>query len=283
MSNQITTLSINSTQFTWTNLGFSCGQSPIRLLQLTELFIIPDAPTIQHKSHIPKVMFLVAMALPRMLDNGEWFDGKVGLWECVEQVPAKRSSRNRPAGTLEIKPKSMDSDYYRHLCTMPGGIIDKVKEKMPWLRGNVVSIQHDGAKPHSGRDNEAFMQQHGSTEGWIIQFVRQPAQSPDLNILDLGIFHSRKCRVSQLKHRTDKLPDLINKVKQAYAEYDRETLDHIWAHLYDVWRSVLIAEGGNDYPSPHGGGRAQSKAHPSAVNRRIDIEPYNNAILLLND
>jgi len=52
-----------------------------------------------------KVMFLVAMARPRFDSAGrETWSGKIGVWPLVEKVPAKRSSVNRPARTLETKP-----------------------------------------------------------------------------------------------------------------------------------------------------------------------------------
>ncbi len=41
----------------------------------------------------------------------------------------------------------------------------------------------------------------GSTGGWVLKIETQPAQSPDLNILDFGFFDSLKVRVRHLKHR----------------------------------------------------------------------------------
>jgi hypothetical protein len=35
-------------------------------------------PQCQHKSHIEKIMFITAMARPRMFPDGTWFDGKIG-------------------------------------------------------------------------------------------------------------------------------------------------------------------------------------------------------------
>jgi hypothetical protein len=64
----------------------------------------PPLRTCKHKKHIMKVMFLAATARPRYNDAGEcMFDGKIDIWPFVEQVPAQRSSRNRPKGTLETK------------------------------------------------------------------------------------------------------------------------------------------------------------------------------------
>ena len=64
----------------------------------------PPHQTCKHKSHIEKVMCLTAVARPRQSPmNGEWWDRKTGNWFFVEQVPAKRTSKNRPVGTLETK------------------------------------------------------------------------------------------------------------------------------------------------------------------------------------
>ena len=43
-------------------------------------------PQCQHKSHIEKIMFITAMARPRMFPDGTWFDGKIG----------KKNDANRP-------------------------------------------------------------------------------------------------------------------------------------------------------------------------------------------
>jgi hypothetical protein len=63
-----------------------------------------EAPhrTVAHKSYIPKVMFCAANARRRWDAGGnQFFDERVGMWPIATQVPAARSSRNRPAGTLE--------------------------------------------------------------------------------------------------------------------------------------------------------------------------------------
>jgi len=54
-------------------------------------------------------MFLVAMARPRFDPHTKTcWDGKIGIWECVDYVPAKRTSRNRPAGMIKVKPYNID-------------------------------------------------------------------------------------------------------------------------------------------------------------------------------
>ena len=52
--------------------------------------------------YTPKVMFLAAIARPRLDDDGECvFVGKIGFCPFIEMVAAQRNSMNRPDGTLE--------------------------------------------------------------------------------------------------------------------------------------------------------------------------------------
>ncbi|CAN0219361.1 unnamed protein product [Discosporangium mesarthrocarpum] len=41
------------------------------------------------------MMFLAAVARPRKLSNGLWFDGKIGVWPIVDVVTAQRSTKSR--------------------------------------------------------------------------------------------------------------------------------------------------------------------------------------------
>ena len=62
------------------------------------------SPNMQTQESHRKGMCLTAVAQPRQNPvNGEWWDGKISTWFFVEQIPAKRTSKNRPAGTLEMK------------------------------------------------------------------------------------------------------------------------------------------------------------------------------------
>lgn len=254
-----------------------------RSVLVWDAIAVPDSPTVTHKSHILKVMFLVAMGRPQTRPDGTWFDGKIGLWECTEQVLTKRASVNRPAGVYETKPRSIDSIFYHELCTKPGGLIATVKEKMAWRKHTGIVIQHDGAGPHNGKGNTAALTAAGLANGWHIKFRTQPAQSPDLNIMDLGFFHSLKARASHLKMDANNLPELIAKVKEAFAQYPWQTLQNIWAHQIECWRIILQVDGDNQYPQLHGGARRRVKAGGSAVNLSVDVDEYNRVIAMLDD
>lgn len=61
--------------------------------------------TCRSKNNIPKLMFLCVIARPRFDENRVCiFDGKIGCFPLVTFEAVKRSSVNRPAGTMEVKP-----------------------------------------------------------------------------------------------------------------------------------------------------------------------------------
>lgn len=244
--------------------------------------VVPDAPTCQHKSHIEKVMFLVAVARPRTLADGTHFSGKIGLWPCTEVVIAKRDSKNRPAGTPEIKSRSVDCEFYQELFTKPGGVLAKIKERMPWLHGRLVRIQHDGARPHTGMNSEALIAAHGSTNGWQFRFKRQPAQSPDLNILDLGFFHALKSHAAKLKMDTHNIGQLVDKIRHAFNTYPPSKLDHVWGHFYACMNIILSVDGSNQYKPPHSGARARHIDGVTSVSRTVDVDNYNRVYAMFH-
>ncbi|MCH99189.1 mariner transposase [Trifolium medium] len=87
--------------------------------------------TCKSKNFIPKVMFLAAIARPRFDAQGNvLFDGKIGIFPLVTQEPAKRSSVNRPAGTLETKPiQSVTKSVIRTFLLEK--VLPAIKEKWP--------------------------------------------------------------------------------------------------------------------------------------------------------
>ena len=236
--------------------------------------VIPDHPRTQHKSHIMKVMFLVAMARPQVTPDGTWFDGKIGMWPCTQRVVTQRASVNRPRGVLETKPKAVDAAFYIHLFTRVGGVLAKIKEKMPWLQQSGHVIQHDGAGPHT-EHTENTINDFGSRDGWNISIHKQPPQSPDLNILDLGLFASMKSRQSDLMLGAKTIDALITKIRTVFDEYPGRKLDSIWAHQFDCYTEILKCNGENTYKAPHKGAQRQRTFAWSKVDLSVDVELVN--------
>ncbi len=105
------------------------------------------ARKVKSKCYIMKVMFLCVVARPRYDDHRKaYLDGKIGLWPFVERVPAKRNSRNRPAGTLETKPITVTQDDYRSFLLKK--VFPAIINKWPAYKHHPVYIQQDNARPH---------------------------------------------------------------------------------------------------------------------------------------
>lgn len=104
-----------------------------------------------------KVMFLVDITHQRFDAEGrELFSGKIGVFPLVTHEPAKRSSINRVAGTLEIKPiTSVNKQVIRSYLIEK--VLPAINEK--WLREEIRSpiyIQQDNARTHIDTKDDEF-------------------------------------------------------------------------------------------------------------------------------
>lgn len=202
-----------------------------------------------HKSYIGKVMFLSAVARPRRLPDGTFFDGKIGIWPFGKVVLAKRSSKNRPAGTPEWQNETCDADKYRQylICNVLPAIVERFPSSYTFGRKGVV-IQQDGAGGHIKEGDEEF-QEAVEYLGMNCRLETQPAQSPDLNINDLSFFHSIASLTK--KHKPKTMLELIALVQQKYEEYPPDKLNRMWLTHQAVMNEILECNGDNDYKLPH--------------------------------
>ena len=101
----------------------------------------PPVRKVQSKRFITKVMFIAAVARPRHNPaTNSAFDGKIGLWAFTEKVPAVRSSRNRPAGTLVTKCVEVTKETYK--AKLIDGVIPAIKAKWPAATRHNLSLIH---------------------------------------------------------------------------------------------------------------------------------------------
>jgi len=232
----------------------------------------PPAETTHHKKHIPKIMYLVAVGIPQEVPGHDVFDGKIGIWPVAEKGVAKRSSVNRPAGAEVVNLLSMDADEFFEMMTMEGGVFDLIKQKMPWMRDEVLYVQYDGATPHTGKDNPFKLSCVANQDGWNIEMVAQPAQSPDLNLLNLGLFHSLQRRADEIRQGGQDVNGIMERTERAFEDYDSQKIVNVEAVLCEVYRQVLRSGGGNQYKIPHTGVRKRQHAGEEPIDRRVSLE-----------
>ena len=181
--------------------------------------------TCKSKNFITKIMFLAATARPRFEGEGKvLFDGKIGIFPFVTKEPAKRSSRNRPAGTLETKAMtSVKRENVREFLTQK--VLPAVREKWPGGNIETIYIQQDNAKTHVNPTDKEFCEA-AQEEGFDIRLMCQPPNSPDLNILDLGFF--RALQSLRYKVTVKSVDDLITAVEETFNNYPLKQLNHIF-------------------------------------------------------
>ncbi|KAF0707641.1 hypothetical protein AaE_013517 [Aphanomyces astaci] len=112
--------------------------------------VVP-ASRVKSKRYITKVTFLVDVARPRYdCHKKAMFDGKIGIWPFLVQLPAQGNCKNRASGTMLTVPQSVASDIYR--CVT---ILDNViKEKMPRHPGRYDPSAAGQCEPPQLRDFE---------------------------------------------------------------------------------------------------------------------------------
>lgn len=235
--------------------------------------------TCQSKNYIGKVMFLVAMARPRFDDEGnDIFSGKIGVFPFVTMEAARRRSRNRDAGTLEIKPiTSVKRD------TIKTYLINEVIPKITscWPKedlGKTIFIQQDNARTHVD-PNDAEFQQAASESGFDIRLLCQPSNSPDLNILDLGFFSA----IQALQHKEcpRNVEELIHAVQKSFDEYPTKKINHVFLSLQLCMREIMKVEGSNKYKIPHVNKAALEREGRLPMQITCDLAVVQNVMNLL--
>ncbi|KAI5404282.1 uncharacterized protein LOC127079072 [Lathyrus oleraceus] len=205
--------------------------------------------TCKSKNFISKVMFLCAVTRPRF-DNeeNETYSGKIGIFPFVYEQPARRSSVNRVAGTIETKPiasvtREVNKAY----------LINKVLPAIEnmWPRedvGKKIFIQQDNARSHISKDDPDFCCAASESE-FDIQLTCQPPNSPDLNVLDLGFFNA--IQSLQQKEPVKSIDELVGAVQKAFDEFSTVQSNKIFSTLQSCMIEIMKINGSNKYKIPH--------------------------------
>lgn len=79
--------------------------------------------------------------------------------------------------------------------------------------------------------------------------MSQPANSPHLNILDLGFF----CAIQSLQHQTcpRTVADFVHAVEELFEEYSAEKVNYIFLTLQSCMKEIMKTGGDNRYKIPH--------------------------------
>jgi hypothetical protein len=194
-------------------------------------------------------MFLVAQTRPRFdLEGNELFSGKIGVFPFVTHEPAKRSSINRVAGTMETKAiTSVNRDVVRSFLI--NKVLPAIRDKWPREDlGSTIYIQQDNARTHVNSNDPAFLEA-ASKDGFDIRLMCQPANSPDLNILDLGFFAA--IQALQYKEAPKTIDELVGAVVKSFENFPSIKSNRIFVSLQLSMIEIMKAKGSNRIKIPH--------------------------------
>ncbi len=129
-----------------------------------------------------------------------------------------------------------------------------------------IFIQQDNAKAHV-LEADPLVAAAGTRGGWHIHLKNQPANSPDLNVLDLGLFNV----MAKTQSRTAKssVDDLIAAVYGAFEELPAFKIKHCFLTLQKLMSEIVADGGGNNYSLPHMHKHALEKANQLPEWRRL--------------
>jgi hypothetical protein len=148
----------------------------------------PPTRRVNNKHKITKVMFLCAVARPRhCTSTNSIFDGKIGIWPIGGLELAKRNSKNHRRGDPLWRNENVTRNVYRKILI--NDVLPAIKKKFPCATTKKIILQQDGAPCHI-LSNDAVFKKAAEKMGLDISILTQPANSPDLNILDLGFFRA---------------------------------------------------------------------------------------------
>lgn len=189
------------------------------------------------KNFVAKVMFLAAIARPRFDSEGNIrFSGKVGIWPFVTKEPARRSSVNRPAGTIETKVMTLvGRSTIREFFI--GKVLPSIQSKWPSADANkIIFIQQDNARTHLDPNDPQFCEA-AKQYGFDIRLMCQPANSPGLNILDLGFF--RAIQSLRYKECVRTIDELVVAVEKAYETFPPIVSNNIFLTLQSCMLEII--------------------------------------------
>ncbi|XP_074318884.1 uncharacterized protein LOC141655718 [Silene latifolia] len=178
------------------------------------------------------------------------------MFSFTKQQPAARANRNRPREALETKPIEYITKQVIKQCLIEQ-VIPAIKSVWPKGLSKHICIQQDNVRPHIKIDDPDCIATTNS-DGFHIELLFQPPNTPDLNCNELGYF--RALQSLQSKEASKEVDELVNEVMQAFVNYSPSKLNNIFLLLQAVIIEIMKCKGHNNFSLPHMG-----KGHLAAI------------------
>ena len=183
-----------------------------------------------------------------VMTDDEVMHGKMKTTETgeVRQVQLEDVTLFRviPAGIHLEEDVTCDSDFM--MRTMPE-VGEAIRRTMHWIpRAQPIYLQMDNAGGHGTKNAmREYTQRLANDYNVIVKY--QPARSPEMNALDLGLWTSLQSKV-EVEHR-DKCTNsnaIAHSVQQARKELPSATISRVFERIPVVLQLIVDDDGGND-------------------------------------
>ncbi|KAK3250998.1 hypothetical protein CYMTET_39650 [Cymbomonas tetramitiformis] len=187
-------------------------------------------------------MLLTAVAKPDIAHN---FDGKIWIYRCTEIKTALRNSKNYAKGENYEIDTSMTAEKYVEIMYR---ILGDIKRKLWWAKRGQIKVQCDNASPHASAQKQVA--EYAKKLGIILS--HQPAQSPDTNINDLGVYSSMQARVDALCARLRVNAESVFEASmQAWSELLPSRIHILFEIKRVALQCIIKFARGNGFRIPH--------------------------------
>jgi hypothetical protein len=157
-----------------------------------------------------------------------------------------------------------------------------------WPRGEFanpnfkIKIQQDNAPAHPTVDDPDTLEaihnlevNHIITPGKISIYC-QPPNSPDLNILDLGLFNALQS--AYWNHSPRNAIDIIDMVERTYREFPINKISRLWVTLQSIFNAIIVEHGCNQYKIPHMNKQKLEKENRLPLSVRVSEDALDTMI-----
>lgn len=132
-------------------------------------------------------------------------------------------------GTWELKPVNVDRDMYR--TKLVKDLFPAITSKWP-SRRSPIYVQQDGAPAHvKEADMEVVFNENRYS--WDINLHTPPPNSPDFNVLDMGLF--RAIQSTAWDKDITNVRDIAKTAKRAFDNLDPHTLNDTFLSLQKTY------------------------------------------------
>ena len=230
-------------------------------LQQSSLYLIQEGkqnhtisfrePTCIQNQKVTKLVLLSVVGRPRSLNSGaEVWDGKVGVFGYAvrtinshERLTGKKGKRHK-AGK-HSKPKITEGQKFRRI--MLDRIIPAIKQRCPAsMQQDVIEIEESGSAKRLVQEYAEF-DAKARKIGVDMVMYRQPENSPELNVVNLGLIDAIRSGCCKEGSQVSDIMDLISLVSKSFWGYPLKELNSRFLLQQKVMNEIFRMDGNNRF------------------------------------